>query len=718
MSNQYYETVMKKLSRAMHGLVIAVISASMTAASSAQQPAVSGPTYVQVMNQIALPELAHRRATVAAIHTRTQAEARQATVRRTLLRLIGGLPDYKGPLHATVTGTNVEDGFKIEHVIYDSLPGYHVTANLYLPTTSKGPFPAVIIHEGHGPFGKTGAYPMAANFARNGIAVLAYDPLGSGERLEAMNPATGKSWAGPDEHSQAEIPISLVGDHVSRYMVWDAMRGIDYLVTRPEIDAQAIGSFGCSGGGTISAYLTALDPRVKVGVTACYITSYEQLLQSIGPQDGEQVIPDFIKDGLDLADFVELAAPRPYVIMSTTEDMFPFAGARQAYDEAEHFYSLFGAGDKLQWFTGPGHHGAIAPMMPKVVAFFSHWLAHKDIAPPEFVKYKFPQQKDLWCTTTGQVTTGIPGERTIYQINRERAKQVLPVKISVSSRAAIAALRARLKLEIRQVNGMDSGPVPVPELTITDAEPRQGYQLKRAIFHSRTGMMLPAILAVPTTSHPVSELLILSSQPIEKLAAEGGEMDRAARSGKVVLLLHPLPWPPSTDASRPTMGTDLPWTSRAFLVGKTYVGMRTEDVMGAVAWLARQREVNPREIDAVGEEASGVVLLHAAVLDSKMRHITLEHSLVSYQSVLDADVHRNVTEDVIPDVMKQYDLDDLMIATSAQSISVVTPVTGEGRTLTREEFEQQLSRVYAANKSLGTPAKVRYQSDNSGASLR
>jgi hypothetical protein len=215
-------------------------------------------------------------------------------------------------------------------------------------------------------------------------------------------------------------------------------------------------------------------------------------------------------------------------------------------------------------------------------------------------------------------------------------------------------------------------------------------------------------VALPTISHAAPALLITSSQSIQKLSADGSELDRAARGGNVVLLLHPMPWPPSTDAERPTMGTDLPWTSRAFLVGKTYVGTRTEDVLDGVAWLARQQEVNPREIDAWAEESSGVVLLHAAVLDPAIRHVTLEHSLVSYQSVLDAHVHRNVSEDVIPDVMLHYDLDDLMIATAARSVTVIGPVDGEGRTLTREQFEHQLSRVYATERTLGTPDRVRF----------
>ncbi|WP_162536939.1 acetylxylan esterase [Granulicella sp. WH15] len=657
------------------------------------------------MNRLSQPYLERRKSTLAAIHDRSQAEVRKAHVRATLLRLIGGLPDDHDPLNATLIGVIPQDGFSIERIIYDSLPGYHVTANLYLPSAGKGPFPVVVYHSGHGPSGKSEAFGLASNLARNGIAVFAYDPLGAGERLQAMNPATGKSWAGPDEHSQAQIPISLVGDHVSRYMVWDAMRGVDYLTTRHDIDATNIGSYGCSGGGTLSAYLTALDTRVKAGAVACYLTSYEELLKTIGPQDGEQVIPDFIKEGLDFPDLVELAAPRAYAMVSTTEDMFPFAGARATHDEAERFYSLYGAKDNLKWFTGPGGHGAIRPLMPQIIAFYKHWLAHDDSPVLEMPALPRPAVTDLQCTTTGQVTTAMTG-RTIYQINQDRAHSILPPKAAISSLEGRRKLLLRLEREIPAVIGMSRASQALPMLTVVKTEQRQGYRLESAIFHSRSGMELPAVLALPDKQGSKSALLITSSQP--GVAEADGDLDRAARGGKLVLAITPLPWPQSTDAVRPTMGTMLPWTSRAFLIGRTFVGMRTEDTLAAVRWLAAQHEVNPGEIDAYGYGASGVVLLHAAVLEPRIRKVTIEHSLVSYRSVVSAAVHRDVAESVVPGVLLHYDLDDLMIAAGPRTITVINPVDGEGNLLTEDAFREQLADVYASNRSFGGPSRIEF----------
>src|ERR1041385_5401831 len=153
------------------------------------------------------------------------------------------------------------------------------------------------------------------------------------------------------------------------------MRGIDYLTARPDVDATRIGALGCSGGGTSTAYLGALDSRIQTVGVACYITSFHELLPSAtGVQEAEQSIPRFLEQGLDFADWVELAAPTPYAIISTMSDMFPFEGARQTYEETRRIYTLYGAADSLQWITGPGGHGNLGPISLEILGFFLHHL--------------------------------------------------------------------------------------------------------------------------------------------------------------------------------------------------------------------------------------------------------------------------------------------------------------------------------------------------------
>jgi hypothetical protein len=232
---------------------------------------------------------------VAGLKTQAEAEARKARTKATVLKLIGGLPLTRTPLAAKTFGVIQEDGFKVEKITYDSLPGYHVTANR-LCADGEGTVSGVIVAPGHGLDGKIGNRGFAVNLARAGMIVLAYDIVAEGERLQHYDPELGASKVGrpTGEHSLAAWQTAPVGDHVSRYFIWDAVRGLDYLAARPDVDAQRLGAFGCSGGGTMTAFLSALDERVKATATACYVTDFDHLLSTVGPQDGEQSIPGFL----------------------------------------------------------------------------------------------------------------------------------------------------------------------------------------------------------------------------------------------------------------------------------------------------------------------------------------------------------------------------------------------------------------------------------------
>ena len=297
------------------------------------------------LDNIATQDQTNRAAAVAAIHTRAQAQARQAKVRAQILSLIGALPQ-RTPLNAKFVGETQADGFRIRKVLFESQPNFFVTALLYVPdgAAAGGKRAAILMSPGHAPSGKAGDAPIAAIFARNGFVVLSYDPIGQGERLQYPDPAKpGSSLAvrPTGEHGEASLQPMLIGDTFARYEVWDAMRGVDFLASLPDVDPNHIGAFGCSGGGTITALTGALDPRIAAIGTACYITSFDALLPALGPQDAEQSTPRFISSGLGFPDWIELAAPRPYAVLSTYSDMFPFSGARATVIEARRFYSLF-----------------------------------------------------------------------------------------------------------------------------------------------------------------------------------------------------------------------------------------------------------------------------------------------------------------------------------------------------------------------------------------
>jgi hypothetical protein len=295
------------------------------------------------MDRIAQEQLDARAKRIEAIQTTRDADRRKTEVHLKILDLIGGLPDYHGPLNARVTGSIERPRYVIEKVIFESLPGLLVTANLYRPS-QPGKYPGVLLPLGHWEEGKAAVQRIAINLALKGFVALAYDPLGQGERRQAYEPRLGGSlgaWA-TEQHLLAGAQCLLIGESFARYRIWDGKRALDYLLSRPEVQGDEIGCTGCSGGGTDTTYLSALDSRIKVAIPACYMNSFRVLFSgSVG--DSEQSLPDFLFSGLDQTDFVEMFAPKPWLIASTLQDFFTPEGARQVFEEARHWYHIFGA---------------------------------------------------------------------------------------------------------------------------------------------------------------------------------------------------------------------------------------------------------------------------------------------------------------------------------------------------------------------------------------
>ena len=248
-----------------------------------------------------------RERAVAELKDPQQIRQRAERARAWMLEAVGGLPASKTPLNPRITGAFVRDGYRVENIVFESLPGFRVTANLYIPTATNPPFPAILGVAGHSTNGKASATYQHAwiGFAKRGYAVLAFDPPGQGERLETLDPATLKSRAGvgTSEHTQAGLQCLLTGTTIARYFVHDGVRAFDYLASRPEIDIRRVAVAGNSGGGTQAAYLAAMEPRLAAAVSSCYMTRWRELWSGPGPQDAEQIMPGMVASGIDFADF-------------------------------------------------------------------------------------------------------------------------------------------------------------------------------------------------------------------------------------------------------------------------------------------------------------------------------------------------------------------------------------------------------------------------------
>ncbi|MGA2569146.1 MAG: acetylxylan esterase [Terracidiphilus sp.] len=652
------------------------------------------------LDGIAARDEASRAAAIAGIATRAQAEARQAKVRSQILSLIGSLPE-RTPLNARFNGETEAGGFSIRKVIFESQPGFFVTALLYVPSgeSREGKRAAILMTPGHYPAGKANDAPAAAIFARNGFIVLSYDPIGQGERLQYPDPARpGFSLAlrPTGEHGEASLQPMLIGDTFARYELWDAMRGVDFLASLPGVDPKRIGAIGCSGGGAVTALLSAIDTRVAAIGSACYITSFDALLPALGPQEAEQSSPGFIASGLDFADWIELAAPRPYAVISTYSDMFPFAGARSTVIEARRFYSLFDPASTgtpmggappsipptptapalnadtanrvspdapLQWITGPGRHATLEPIIGSIVSFFLRSLQPgADADHPVLPAASGPGSSAAWLaslpndalqvTPTGQVSSSFPLSATVFTLNKRRAARLVP-----AHRPDISF--AKLQSMIRDTTGAEAQ----PGATQFDAEILAAQSGPLAL-PSAGGLHLEADLAVPPAPgrHPAVLLLVPGSiRGADAIARANQARFRAlAAQGNLVLAVTPRPAPPGTDDMKtPLLGPFYLLSLRADLLGRSLVGLRTDDVLRAVDYLVARPDVNPAQISAQASGHMGLVLLHAGVLDRRIRHVEVNRVLSSYRSLLNTPLPIGAPEDVIPGVLRRYDVPDL-----------------------------------------------------------
>jgi cephalosporin-C deacetylase-like acetyl esterase len=705
--------------------VSAQTSAPVVRKDNSNSPANIGRTQLtNYLDDIATQETATRRTTIAAITTRAQAEARQREVRQKILTLIGGLPE-KTPLNAKVLGATQAEGFRIEKILYQSEPNFPVTALLYLPdpkpgatSNSQQKLPAIVIAPGHGFTGKATDYTFASTFARNGFAVLSYDPIGQGERLQYPDPANPSATllkAATGEHGEAGLQPTLIGDALARTFAWDGIRAVDYLQSRPEIDPNRIGAFGCSGGGTMTALLGALDTRVHAIAVACYLTSFDTLLPTLGPQDAEQSTPNFIASGLDFPDWVELAAPRPYAIISTAQDMFPYAGALATATESRRFYALFDpasagtptnnptpgiptgptlnpdtsnsipATAALQWITGIGRHGNLGPITGQIVSFFLTHIAHSDAAPilpppptPRTNPFIPPPPgipaSAFQVTPTGQVATSYPGSETVHTLTLKRWNRALRKELGPSS------LEAKIR-EVTHATVKPDDPAPINTESPPLTSPPEGDVHVRHRFTLATapGINIQAEFYRPADGkHPMLLILKDSLDPaLEPSRTEEIKKLRAlADAGTAVLVIAPRPSPPGAEETKASiLGPFYLPELRAELVGKTLLGLRVDDVIAAVNFMQGSTTGDPNQITAQASGHLGLVLLHAAALDPRLKHITIDHTLESYASLLQVPMPIDAPEDILPGVLSHYDIPDLIKALGPRAI-ITNPLPG------------------------------------------
>ena len=609
------------------------------------------------MDQIAQQQLDGRDRGITEIHTITDAESRKRLVHEKLFEILGGLPDYNGPLNVRITGRVQSENYVIEKVIFESAPGFFVTANLYRPNR-PGRFPAVLLQSGHTQEGKPEPQRVAVNLALKGFVALTFDPLGQGEREQTYERQVDRPLAGwsVNEHIQAGAQSLLIGESVARFFIWDAKRAIDYLLSRPEVASASLGAVGCSGGGALTTFIGALDPRVKAVATACFINSYRQLFAGPDP-DSEMSPPHLLSSGLDMADYVELSAPKPWLILATDRDYFTPSGARIVYEEARHWYDLYGAPDKLRFFVGPGPHGTPLETREAIYEWMIRWLkdGHGDSHEQPVKLYT---NHELLVTRSGHVQHE-PGSRKLYQLildefRAKKRQKTIP----------------ELLIELRRLKVPSEG--SAPEVIVSEVVDGLEGRREQVKFESEPGVEISGRLYIPKSGgRKPAALLIADKMSSYWIPSTTSLAERIAKTGRIVLELEPRD-SPTQDDHRPYVGNWLA-NARADQIGRNLPSMRAHDILRGVDVLAARSDVDPGSIRAAARGVSGIWLLLAAATDTRIGKVWLDRTPYSLRAALGNSMNTGLFDAVIPGFALHWDLEDLRKAMRNRSVLWTDP---------------------------------------------
>jgi cephalosporin-C deacetylase-like acetyl esterase len=637
-----------------------------------------------------------RRQAVAAVKTPADLARRQQELKARFVEALGGFPE-KTPLNAKVVGRLPGKGFHVEKVIYESRPGHHVTAALYLPD-GNGPFPGVLVPCGHSANGKAAeAYQRACILmARNGLAVLCYDPIGQGERVQLLDGRGKPALAGStSEHTMVGIGALLVGRCTATYRVWDGIRSLDYLAGRPEVDPRRLGCTGNSGGGTMTAYLMALDDRIGAAAPSCYVTTLERLFATIGPQDGEQNIPGQVAYGMEHADYLTMRAPRPTLMCIAKYDFFDEAGAWASFREATLLYGLLGHGERVALFEYPDKHGFTRPRREAALRWMRRWLLHKDDAA---VEGPFPvfTDRELQCTRSGQVLLDFHG-KSVVDFNAEAARELATRRGKAQDGQSRDALLAQVKRLLGLPERVGTAKV---ELFAAIKLPR--YGLQKMVFETEPGVLVPGLRFSPAGRAKRPLVLYLDGEGMASAARPGGPVEQLVKAGKRILALdlrgmgETLPDGGAGDGGKHA-GRD--WRE-AFLgqhLSRPLLGQRVYDLLAVVNCLEEKAKITIdetrdeiKEVEVIGVGTAGPVALHAAALDPRIRSVVMEKSVVSWSAVAAAPISTNQMTNAVHGVLRVYDLPELAGLIAPRPLTMRSAVDP----LLRELSQADAARAY------------------------
>ena len=618
----------------------------------------------------------------AQIRTAEQLEARNRFVRQKCIEMIHGLPESNS-LNSVVVKSFERDGYKVENLMFESQPDFWVTANLYIPTRGIGPFPGIISPCGHYPTARGYDEYQAAyvHFARNGFVVLAYDPIGQGERRQFWNPMTRVNEIGGPvtwEHSLPGQLLLLIGEDLTHYRVWDGMRAIDYLLTRPEVDGKRIGCAGHSGGGTLTKFITTMDERVQCaaineGGTRNKWPMNIPMYMPMGTGDTEQhMFPSGVY-GIDNVDLDSSIAPRPLLI--TIEHYSP------AFDSAARAirtrYERLGAGNKFKTVPANDPHAWTVKLRIANVDWFSRWFYNRP-GPASEALFTPEPWENLWCTPDGSVRYCRQGQ-TLYSRILEKQAKLPPERKAPASSSELASYRKELGGEIRKMIRYRASNTPLaPRHEITT--PRKGYKIEKLEFLSEPGIYISTWVYKPNAGvKDRTAILYVSDTGRVNDGMEFGLLEEMTLRGHCVVAVDVR----GIGATRPPHlgdehgefqqvdNAECAMTYMMWEINEDLFGMRVLDVIRSIDYVLSRPDVEPHGVRLVGRGAGALWSLYAAALDTRVTALLAHEGLLSYRALTRVDRYLTESSLFVRNVLTQFDLPQIAAAVAERPVAVL-----------------------------------------------
>ena len=641
--------------------------------------------YYDVENQ--LPEYVKRKAfeyfkreeeEKSSIKSIEEFEKRRNRIREYFIDAIGGLDIEKTDLKAKITGTVERENYIINKIVYQSIPGFYVTANLYLPKEIEEKAPAVLFACGHWEWAKTAPeyQRICIELVNNGFVVLAVDPIGQGERMQYYDKFLKRTlvrW-GTMEHSYAGLQCTLTGAGIARYFTWDLIRAIDLLESLPDVDNERIGITGNSGGGTQTSYMLLVEPRLKVAVPCTYITSREEYMKTGQAHDNEQNIFKAISMGLNYDDFVTGFAPKPVMIGAVDSDFFCIEGTLRSYERTKAIYKLYGKEEDIKLYVTKGTHSYNDELREEAVGWFVKYLKGEKRSKSSDIKVE--EDETLRCTISGQVLAEFDDAKNITELNYDYFKKYHK-KISG---------KEDIREKLLEILNLPQDKRPLYPRTIESGS-FNGFPYKKVFMFTETDITTAGVYFSGEGSN-LCTLLLLDNGTEDVL--KEFDLIRSFLSRGDVFVYDPrgIGSVKCRDINLHEFyeyyGTEYKLNFDLIMLGTSMTALRVFDILRAFEYV---KEVNPKAtLSIAGKGVSSIYALFASVIDESVKEIYLEDILYSYEELISSRYYRYDPRLEIYGIARYFDIKDLISCISDRNVVLVNPRDSRGEIANIEEL--------------------------------